>query len=231
MGPHCILTLILILLLSFSAMAHSYHCAFCGKSPPTLQGLNSHLLQKASCRIAMQEQLARKTQLGNVNAEDVATTDEWEGETDMIIDYKPPSPIGNPSTLDSGQAPPETMAPPVDRRARVNDIDEDKDDKECERWIEDFLKPAGVPIQPAKSYFEKVWDNQKQRGEEPWAPFHNMEEWELGQFLLLNLGQNVTDKFLKLPIVSKVYSILNHSLNANEALRHIIEPSRHSTSV
>ena len=104
----------------------------------------------------MQEQLARKTQLGNVNAEDVATTDEPEGEMDMIIKYEPQSPIGNLSTLDSGQAPPETAAPPVDRRARVDDIDEDKDDKECERWIEDFPKPAGIPIQPVKSYFEKV---------------------------------------------------------------------------
>ena len=157
----------------------------------------------------MQEQLARKTQLGNANAEDVATTGEGEGETDMIINYEPLSPIGNPSTLDSGQAPPETVALPVDRRARVDNIDEDEDDKEYERWTEDFPKPAGIPIWPMKFYFKKVQDNQKQHGEVPWAPFHDMEEWELGQFLLLNLGQSVTDKFLKLPIVSKVYSISN----------------------
>ena len=81
-----------------------------------------------------------------MNAEDVATTDKPEDKMDMIIDYEPPSLIGHPSTLDSGQAPPETAAPLVNRRARVDDIDKDKDDEECERWIEDFPKPEGVPI-------------------------------------------------------------------------------------
>ena len=37
---------------------------------------------------------------------------------------------------------------------------------------------------------------------EPWAPFEDLEEWDLAQWLLLNAGQNATDKFLKLPIVS-----------------------------
>ena len=81
-----------------------------------------------------------------MNAEDVVTMDKPEDEMDMIIDYEPPSPIGNPLTLDSGQAPPETAAPPVNRRARVDNIDEDEDEEECERWIEDFPKPVGVPI-------------------------------------------------------------------------------------
>jgi len=84
---------------------------------------------------------------------------------------------------------------------------------------------VGVPIRPAESYFEKVRDEQKKHGEEPWAPFQDMEEWELGQFLMLNLGQNATDKFLKLPIVSQVYSTLN-GVEANQMCRHVIEQNR-----
>lgn len=198
MGARRIFILIVILLFSLSAMARSYRCAFCGKSPPTLQGLSSHLSQKASCRIAMRERLARKTQPeemeeGASSNSPPTIDDEPEDEMDMVIDYEPP--------IDD-QASPMASTPPLDRRARVDDVDEDEDDDDgCKRWIEDFPKPAGVPIRRAKSYFETVRDDQKKHGEEPWAPFQDMEEWELGQFLMLNLGQNATDKFLKLPIV------------------------------
>lgn len=35
----------------------------------------------------------------------------------------------------------------------------------------------------------------------PWAPFADQEAWELAQWVITNVGQNATDKFLKLPIV------------------------------
>ncbi|KAH9980681.1 hypothetical protein BJV77DRAFT_955350 [Russula vinacea] len=37
-------------------------------------------------------------------------------------------------------------------------------------------------------------------GEEPWAPFKDKDEWELAQFLVTEVSQTVTNKFLKLPI-------------------------------
>jgi len=54
----------------------------------------------------------------------------------------------------------------------------------------------------ARTYFEKLLVEQRAKGEDPWAPFEDKEEWGLAQWLMLNVGQNVTDKFLKLPIVS-----------------------------
>lgn len=66
------------------------------------------------------------------------------------------------------------------------------------RWLKDFPLPAG--LQPAQSYFERVREEQK-TADNLWAPFADEEEWELAQWLITNVGQNATDKYLKLPIV------------------------------
>ncbi|KAG1883131.1 hypothetical protein F4604DRAFT_1576473 [Suillus subluteus] len=39
-----------------------------------------------------------------------------------------------------------------------------------------------------------------------WGPFKDEEEWQLAKWLIQNAGQNQTDQFLKLPIVSLVVS-------------------------
>jgi len=56
--------------------------------------------------------------------------------------------------------------------------------------------------QTAQSYFEKIRAEQMKQGQDLWAPFGDQEEWELVEWLITNVGQNMTDKFLKLPIVS-----------------------------
>ena len=47
----------------------------------------------------------------------------------------------------------------------------------------------------------------RKNGDDPWAPFKDKEEWELAQWLITNVGQNATDKYLKLPIVSLFSSV------------------------
>jgi hypothetical protein len=88
------------------------------------------------------------------------------------------------------------------RRARVEEI-EDEEAGVQNRWIEDFPGNAGKQGDQAQSYFEKLRGEQKRHGLSPWTPFRDGEEWELAQWLMMNVGQNSTDKFLKLPIVSR----------------------------
>jgi hypothetical protein len=87
------------------------------------------------------------------------------------------------------------------RRVRVEEV-EDEEDGGIKRWVEDYPRPAGTPKVSAQTYFEKLLAEQRAQGEDPWAPFEDEEEWGLAQWLILNVGQNVTDKFLKLPIVN-----------------------------
>ena len=46
---------------------------------------------------------------------------------------------------------------------------------------------------------------QKENGYKPWAPFKDIDEWELSQWSMQRgLTQNATDKYLKLPIISPI---------------------------
>ena len=36
----------------------------------------------------------------------------------------------------------------------------------------------------------------------PWAPFEDLEEWELARWIATHVGQNAANELLKLPIVS-----------------------------
>jgi hypothetical protein len=88
-----------------------------------------------------------------------------------------------------------------DMRVRVEDVQDDEAG-DIGRWVEDYPQPAGTPGNSAQSYFEEIRAAQRLNGLAPCAPFEDIEEWEFAQWLILNVGQNATDKFLKLPIVS-----------------------------
>jgi len=146
------------------------------------------------------------------NGEDVLVDSDGDSEMEdetLTYDYNPPQP-----DIDYPQLPAPAPAERLDRRARVEEV-EDEEAGDQSRWIEDFPRPAGVRGEAAQSYFEKVRAVQEERGEDPWAPFEDEEEWELAQWLLLNVGQNATDKFLKLPIVSRltVESVNEYQMN------------------
>ena len=84
---------------------------------------------------------------------------------------------------------------------------EDEESGTHRRWIKDFPLPAGMRLGLAQSYFETVREEQRKNGDDLWAPFKDEEEWELAQWLITNVGQNTTDKYLKLPIVSLFASV------------------------
>ena len=54
-----------------------------------------------------------------------------------------------------------------------------------------------------KTRFECWQEIKKCEGKNPWDPFANKEEWDLTVWLIKNIGQKLTDEFLKLPIVSE----------------------------
>jgi hypothetical protein len=119
---------------------------------------------------------------------------ENSADVDVPLEFNDPQvELGSDSEGQTQEAP--------DRRARVEEI-EDEEAGVQNRWIEDFPGNAGKWGDQAQSYFEKLRAEQQRQGLSPWTPFQDEEEWELAQWLMLNVGQNATDKFLKLPIVS-----------------------------
>lgn len=108
--------------------------------------------------------------------------------------------------------PPEPDAPPVSKRARVEEI-EDEDapgNPRYARFIQPYPRPVAEPLlnrrgEPVKrkTKFETLLEEQTVGGKQPWEPFASREEWELATWLLTNVGQKATDDYLKLRNVSK----------------------------
>lgn len=193
-------------------MPRIFRCTFCGKTPPTIQGLRSHLSQRKPCRDAMRRRLAAKDQSRSATPEQQSEMDDQHTELDsdaMIIDHELDVEEENPGQAAANGEP---NCQPENRRPTVEDVDDEDDN--TDRWIEDYPRPAGIPIRPAQTYFEELREDQKEHGKNPWAPFTDQEEWELAQWLMLNVGQNATDKFLKLPIVSILYAASKHKPKA-----------------
>ena len=73
-----------------------------------------------------------------------------------------------------------------------------------ERYAEDY-NTADVAhiLRKSQTAFEILKESQNGLGEKPWVPFKDKDEWELAQFLITEVSQTATDKYLKLPIVSR----------------------------
>ncbi|KAG1737239.1 hypothetical protein EDB19DRAFT_1895911 [Suillus lakei] len=67
--------------------------------------------------------------------------------------------------------------------------------------------------------FERYRTYQEEEGEDPWLPFEDVKEWDLAQWLIENLGQTWTDKFLKLPITQNHTKVSFH--NNRSFLQHM----------
>lgn len=54
----------------------------------------------------------------------------------------------------------------------------------------------------SRTTFDRIRDDQLLRNGEVWGPFKDEQEWELGKWLIKNVGRNQADEFLKLATVS-----------------------------
>ncbi|KAF8833145.1 hypothetical protein BDN67DRAFT_992890 [Paxillus ammoniavirescens] len=59
----------------------------------------------------------------------------------------------------------------------------------------------------AESLFEVIKKSQDKQGLDPWGPFADGEEWELGKWLFRHVGQTGIEEYTKLPITSKLQTL------------------------
>jgi Plavaka transposase len=173
-----------------------------------MKGLRSHMTQRQSCRDAVRR-VAEKREPIQCTESKPTVPDQQGEDYEMEDDYIPNVLDPEQQELDppwasntaTSQQTSNAEIPDHDRRARVEEVD-DEEDGGIRRWIEDYPQPAGSAGMSAQTYFENLLEEQRAKGQDAWAPFEDEEEWGLAQWLMLNVGQNATDKFLKLPIVS-----------------------------
>ena len=66
------------------------------------------------------------------------------------------------------------------------------------RYVEDYGRSAGHIYGEGQSQFVKWREAQKKVGHASWSPYNELDEWDLSQWLIHNVGQNATDEYLKL---------------------------------
>lgn len=203
-------------------MAKSFICSYCKKDVPTLKGLRSHIAQRQGCRDVLRR--LAKQQLPKEKSVRTGEDDQPNDDIHMEADDQP---MFEPNSANEGQGPPENTTP--NRRTQMEEV-EDEEAGGFRRYVEDYgedVGDAGKAFKEGQSHFSQWREAQQKAGHEPWAPFDDLEEWDLAQWLLLNAGQNATDKFLKLPIVSNSSHICaeGEELTCRVQIRNRAKPS------
>lgn len=93
------------------------------------------------------------------------------------------------------------------RLARVDEVPDETAEYPRGCYLRSFPgeKSAGLTYGEAKLPFQAIHDEQVLQGADIFGPFESEEEWDLAKWLIKNVGHTQAEKFLKLPIVRKVY--------------------------
>ena len=186
-----------------------YKCRYCPQWLPMLKGIQLHVFQQYACQQASIQCTTSKKQHKNESSKSGDPGDNTsqppseiptiEIEEPLIFDQSLPADT-QPLAQDSSQ-------PSPSQASWCTHIEEVEDEEVggFPEWVEDYPGNAGTTKAWGQSYFECWREVQKENRYEPWAPFKDIDKWELSQWIMQSgLTQNTTDKYLKLPIVSLI---------------------------
>jgi hypothetical protein len=184
-----------------------YKCNFCGKKDlPTQAGLKVHIrLSKAGCREAMERQINRS--LSPLADRPIHVHQRRHTRSSSVDENGFPA---NPSDISYNDFPPFVPSPRHDPSPEPGTIgnehqwtqgEEAENEDTYLRYAREFPTPA-EELGDAKTVFELIFEDQKERNESPWAPFDDKDEWELARWLAKNVTQRATEEFLKMSGVS-----------------------------
>lgn len=171
-------------------MPNKHLCRYCGKRFPTVPGLRGHISKNLDCRENRRRVLARLNQ--RLAQSEGGVVAGIEADDDVEMEDAPAEPTHDTYTEHRPVSPAQSTSPSPGGHKKVS------------RWVESYPKSAGATKGIGQTEFAKMHELQTERDQDPWAPFESHDEWQLAQWLLHNVGQNATDEFLKLPIVSSL---------------------------
>jgi len=70
------------------------------------------------------------------------------------------------------------------KRVRVEEVE---DEETYPRYVKEFPTRA-EELGNGKTAFEEIFEEQRVKGESPWAPFADKDEWELARWLVKNVN-------------------------------------------
>jgi hypothetical protein len=192
------------------SLKKTHRCPYCAKSLPTGKAVRQHVAASQSCskswemhqlaKIPTKSKKFRPIPLPPPSDIDQICDEEMN---DLFHEYEGPE-------LTNTRNPSPAVDPPVDKHASAED--NDNQPSSHSRYSEAYPRSAGQPFRNEKTEFEKFRDNDRAAGRQPWEPFSSKKEWELATWIMNNLNQKATEKYLNLPIVSVqfllIYSVI-----------------------
>ena len=153
-------------------MAKSYVCSHCKKGVPTIKGISSHISQWKSCRDALWR-LVNK-QPPQTKSSDAEEDDQSADDVQMEVDNEL-------MMFESGSVGKGVSQPPI-RRMQMEEV-EDEEAGGFQRYVEDYgdAGDAGKQFGECQSKFLQWREAQMKAQLEPWAPFEDLEKWDLAQ--------------------------------------------------
>jgi hypothetical protein len=175
-------------------------CNHCGKDIPTAASLKRHITNSktSGCREQWGREVLRReltkspsppvTGTGAVRPQDDSPMLEFP--LDKLPAFIPSERLGHPAS-------PERSTPePPSKWAWVEEVD-DEEAGSCQRWAQEF-DGAAEELGEGTTLFEEICESQEAMREPPISLFVDEEEWELARWLMKNVNQTATDKFLKM---------------------------------
>lgn len=207
-------------------------CPYCHIDRPTRAGVNYHISKKAACHEKWRASLGIVVTATREETE--PPEHEAEPPEEAAANYDSETPPRAPSPMffshdvpeeqddddDGFIPPPRPVSPdledmnPGPRRATVEEVMDEDDPQNFQRFVESFPGEEPFPGYEAfknvsatthghgETVFERMHADQTAAGASPHALFLDADEWELASWLAKNVSQTATDAYLKLPIVS-----------------------------
>lgn len=175
---------------------HDKQCGFCSKHLPTTAGVKRHIRQSEQCRRAWEAWIVTVDPSADPAGSDVedSTPTAAAGQAlEPPFDGLEAVDVVNDMPADDNLNP---------YRARVEDV---PDSDELVRWVRAYPGPAGEVLSSGECTFERWRRENREAKRAHWHPFASEKEWELGRWLVKNVGQNQIEEFLKLTAVRSAH--------------------------
>jgi hypothetical protein len=203
-------------------------CFKCKRTFTSGRSLKLHLSKSKECSIAWGEELKRELSPTRSSRHTDFPSDA--DQSNRLQDHFSASPEGSSEPLgkrhrvtveevndeeapgrhlelNSGNAAP-------GKRPRVA-VEEVEDEEAPGRYSEPYPGNAAECLGTGPTRFHQVREEQSARGEEPWAPFADMEEWDLAKWIVNRVNQTGLVEFLELPIVSLTFCYMTYLVLTN----------------
>ena len=186
-------------------------CPYCSKALPSQNAVRLHVSSSLKCNDAWKKQFSqnrpKKTRRLPLKSPefyflsygpDSPSDDEMQTIADNI--HLPWSSEATTNSPDHAPAIPTSLARAVNEEVRGL------------RFSLPYPRSIANPIGFKKTRFEVQKNHYLKDSKSPWHPFSNQDEWELARWLINNVNQKATEKYLKLPMVSQIAQIIIHGL-------------------